>query len=917
MTETQLVTFLGTAALKGAVILAIAGLVNTSWRSASASARHLVWTIGIGLALTLPLLGAGIQQLGAPRIEIAGWSPASDKVVVPAVTPIAHTATQVDSNDPVVPATNVAAVASGDPELNLGNIESNALKFSDNEDVRVLSNLTSNVEAAPSLSSPTLKERFAAASAALPVDWRRDAFYLWLAGVILSLLPLATAMARVRVLESRAKTLDTSRWTSLIERTPAIAHLAGRVRVMESENTTMPMTWGIISPTLMVPSSSERWPEWKCRNILLHELAHVERRDCLTQFLAQLACAVYWFNPLAWVAAHRMRVERELACDDRVISAGSRASDYAANLLDVARSLRAPSYTSQSAIAMARPTQLSGRLLAVLDTNRNRRSVTRRVAVGVSFSALAVALPLASLTPRAEAATLAEAPSTKPAPELASSPEVSTQSSTAMPAFATMPTAIVRATQLPAIGLVAPAIDNAPLTGPAATPALPVFVAQDVACWAQGEGNTNISISDDDSRGRRPSWNVRYTRDGCSMELRAEGKFTLRADLSDLESLDNDGFFRVEERVGRNSRRMEIRRADNGALEHLYWVNGDRVAYDNDARAWLARTLLAIERRTAFAASTRVPQLYRSGGLRAVLSEISLMPSEYAKSKYYSSLLEMDIRLDANTLNNVVRQVSTDLASSDYYMSEVLARFAKQPAANEGTWRTFAEAAGRMKSDHYKSQTLTKVLNSGQLSSETVGILLKSASGIKSDHYLSELLKSVARKYALNTQTSAYYADALRKISSDHYRGELLKAMSNDGTWDARTNAYVLASISEMKSDYYKSEALTKLIKDKHVDNWPVFFNATSGIDSDHYKMETLKASLRQQPLRREIVLGVLDVATKMKSDHYLSEVLLDIARNYRMDDAVRPAFDKAVDAIDSDHYRGSVLSAMRRSAAR
>jgi len=887
MTETQLVTFLGTAALKGAVILAIAGLVNASWRSASASTRHLVWTIGVGLALTLPLLSAGIQQLGAPRIEIAGWSPATDETfapdetLAPAVTPLAQVAIGVDANDRVLPAMNVAAVTSGDSDLNLGNSDSNPVKPADNQ------------------------------------DWSRDAFYLWLAGVVLSLLPLATSMARVRVLESRATVLDTSRWTSLIERTPAIAHLAGRVRVMESENTTMPMTWGIISPTLLVPSSSERWPEWQCRNILLHELAHVERRDCLTQFLAQLACAVYWFNPLAWVAAHRMRVERELACDDRVISAGSRASDYAANLLDVARSLRAPSYTSQSAIAMARPSQLSGRLLAVLDTNRNRRSVTRRVAVGVSLSSLVVALPLASLTPRAEAATLAEAPSTQPAPELTSSPEVSTRKSTAMPAFTTMATAIVRAAQLPAIGLVEPAIRNAPLTGPATTPALPVFATQDVACWAEGSGNTNISINDDDSRGRRPSWNVRYSRDGCSMELRAEGKFTLRADLSDLESLENDGWFRVEERVGRNSRRMEIRRAGNGSLEHLYWVNGDRVTYDNDGRAWLARTLLAVERRTAFAASTRVPQLYRSGGLRAVLSEISLMPSEYAKSKYYSSLLEMDIRLDANTLNNVVRQVSTDLASSDYYMSEVLGKFAKQPAANEGTWRTFAEAAGRMKSDYYKSETLKKVLKSGQLGSETVGILLKSASGIKSDYYVSELLKSVAGRYALNAQTSAYYADALRRIESDHYRGELLKAMGNDGTWDARTNAYVLTSIADMKSDYYKSEALARLIKDKHVDNWPVFFNATGSIDSDYYKRETLIASLRQQPLTREVVSGVLGVAAKMRSDNEIAEVLTFIARSYRIDDAIRPAFDKALDAIDSDYYRGSVLSAQRRSAAR
>lgn len=379
MTETQLVTFLGTAALKGAVIIAIAGVVNASWRSASASGRHLVWTIGIASA--------------------------------------------------------------GD--------------F-----------IYSSSYVGPASSTRTLKNRVDSVIAALRRDWRRDAFYLWLAGFVSSLLPLVTSMARVRALEGRAKILRQSRWTTLIEQTPAIAHLARRVRVMESENTAMPMTWGIMSPTLLVPSSSERWPEWQCRNILLHELAHVERRDCLTQFVAQVACAVYWFNPLVWIAAHQMRIERELACDDHVISAGSRPSDYAANLLEVARTLRAPSFTSQSAIAMARPSQLSGRLLAVLDTNRNRRGVTRSLAAGFSLSALVVALPLALITPRAEAATVAESPSVQAAHELPSAPEV-------------------------------------PGAGPAR--ALPVVVAQDGACWAEGEGNTNISINDDDSRGRRPT----------------------------------------------------------------------------------------------------------------------------------------------------------------------------------------------------------------------------------------------------------------------------------------------------------------------------------------------------------------------------------------------------------------------------
>ncbi len=167
----------------------------------------------------------------------------------------------------------------------------------------------------------------------------------------------------------------------------------------------MPLCWGLSRYRLLLPVEARHWDAARLESVLLHELAHIKRGDLIVQLFTRLACAIHWFNPLVWLAAWRLHVEQERACDDVVLRAGVEPAAYAEHLVHVATSLsgRNPA----GALAMARPSRLEGRLLAVLNNQLKRTSLTRGALVMSLLLAAVCLVPLAML--RAESADAADA----------------------------------------------------------------------------------------------------------------------------------------------------------------------------------------------------------------------------------------------------------------------------------------------------------------------------------------------------------------------------------------------------------------------------------------------------------------------------------------------------------------------------
>lgn len=88
--------------------------------------------------------------------------------------------------------------------------------------------------------------------------------------------------------------------------------------VVISHHLTSPCLVGLFHPYIAITPEAEA-DRTILKHVLLHELCHFKQKDNFFSLLRNICCAVYWFNPLVWVAALASRDDSELSCDDRVL----------------------------------------------------------------------------------------------------------------------------------------------------------------------------------------------------------------------------------------------------------------------------------------------------------------------------------------------------------------------------------------------------------------------------------------------------------------------------------------------------------------------------------------------------------------------------------------------------------------------
>jgi beta-lactamase regulating signal transducer with metallopeptidase domain len=229
-----------------------------------------------------------------------------------------------------------------------------------------------------------------------PLPWTFWIALVWFVGGAMVLGHLLLGYLSLWLLQRRCARISDGECHEQLNRLREILNVRRNVKLLSTPGRAMPMTWGLWRATLLLPRDAANWTSEQRKDVLLHELAHVRRFDCATQLLVQITCALYWFNPLVWIARNRVQVERERACDDIVLNTGAMAPNYARHLLQSATAMPALRFVT-AALAMARPSTLEARLSTILDASRNRRSLSGSATWITLALLMIVIVPVAAL----------------------------------------------------------------------------------------------------------------------------------------------------------------------------------------------------------------------------------------------------------------------------------------------------------------------------------------------------------------------------------------------------------------------------------------------------------------------------------------------------------------------------------------
>ena len=815
------------AAVRGAVVLLVALVVSHLLRRRSAAARHLVWVGAIAVQLALPLF--------------AVWGPKWN-VAVPRSVASVLPMPPAPASGPPAAASPLAAPLAVTPSR--GATAPQADAPAQTREVRPSPSVTGSVGAASG--RPSLPAQQSPA-----ITGRTLLLLLWLAGAAFILLRLAVGTTFVAALARRGARVEDGSWLSLAQRLSGTLQIDRPLTLLRGSRVGVPITWGIIYPVVLLPDDADAWPEERRRFVLVHEMAHVKRLDALTQLAGQLALALFWFNPLVWIANRRMQLEREHACDDYVLRHGTPASHYAEELLTMVRSLGTPgrgaAQPAFAALAMARRSEFEGRMLSILDPVLDRHPLSKGRTLMSAFAALLLVVPLAALHPYERPASAAEAPLaaardasvptfTVHLPAGADSalpesfridfrgsdaaPALGRQSVPSLPSQPSEPslpsTAASPSSPRSPMSPTSPTSPLSPVSGGGAYEALGAGLAKtadelrQVAAQAKSRmkpGSCSDRVTPgtviratSSHEGDDGLTSVRFlslVEGGDCSEATVVGRVKFTDAEDDVADMPLAAYTEFGERKrGGSTRELVVRRADDGSIAHIYRVDGKAAPYDDDARRWFAGFLPVVLREASINTPERVARVRSQGGVDAVLALIARINSSGSKRAHYEALIAQG-RLSGDDFDQVVRHAGRNIPSSGDLRS-VLTKAAPSLRGGVRSGSAIEQAVLAVPSSGDRTAVLRAF---GQTTDRDMLLsVMRMAETIPSSGDKSSLLKTLAPSY-LDRDDDALRDAFFRTLSTVPSSGDMRSVLTGSVMGYAAANEKVAYAVARAAAD--------------------------------------------------------------------------------------------------------------------
>jgi beta-lactamase regulating signal transducer with metallopeptidase domain len=673
--------------VKGTLILALAWAIALLLRRQPAALRHAVWASAIAAQLLVPFAGRLVPEQATIRVTPPRFA---------------------------MPGVEVAAPAAATP--------------------------VSLIETAPAPAP--------AAAPQEPVDRDNVLRWIWIAGAIAIALRLLAGTARIAGIARRSMRVVDGEWLARTQSHTIALGIVRPVTLVWSAHVPLPITWGFVYPTILLPETARTWPESFRRHVLLHELAHVRRFDALTQLLTQVALAAFWFNPLLWFAAHRLRAEAENACDDYVLRDGERPSTYATTLVELVRSHAGPTAPAFASLSVGRKSDLESRVGAIVQPARNCAAPGRPRLALIAVTMVLIVVPLAG-------------------------------------------------------------IEKEELEAAAKERKVSLLPKASINCRPVYFDNGNDDIGGMSGTFRRKSGEPAVNYFFHKLDGRCiEGMFSLATTFTpdDRDVAAVPGLDALVREKTRGTDRVVYLRSDGTSVERRFVVNGRERAWDSDAQRWYASLMPEFIRRTYAGIPDRAHRIVARGGVEGLLSEIGELEDADVRKLYLLTLFDRPA-VDAIPRPRIVRLGTELLASSEAVVGSFLAEVAEREGSRPEVLDAVLENVERLPSDVERRIVLEKLAASRRKESRMAA--LARIDVLRSDVERRDLLQGAAAYFLGNDERlNTAFFDAVDTLRDDVEMKEMLVSLAHRPSLPASVIARIMRAAESIRDEHERSEVL-------------------------------------------------------------------------------------------------------------